>query len=87
VPQLQFITIEATDGSGEQIPSNRTLVLGRKLQLRATGVYDGSTADLTAQVTWSSTPEAVATVSKIGLVTTVGVGNVHGQGEPGQDRQ
>jgi hypothetical protein len=74
VPQLQFITIEATDGSGEQIPSNRTLVLGRKLQLRAAGVYDGSTADLTAQVTWSSTPESVATVSKIGLVTTVGVG-------------
>src|SRR6266705_2185998 len=44
-------------------------------QFTATGNYgDGSSRDLTALVTWSSSTTSVATVNNSGLVTTVGAG-------------
>lgn len=57
------------------------LAVGRTRQLVATGTYsDNSTADLTTQVTWTSSDDARATVSNIdgsrGLVTAVAAGGV-----------
>jgi outer membrane protein assembly factor BamB/uncharacterized protein YjdB len=51
-------------------PNNPTVTVGKTKQLTATGSYsDGSTQDLTAQVTWESSDPAKATVSNTGLVT------------------
>jgi outer membrane protein assembly factor BamB len=50
-------------------PDNPTVTVGKTKQLTATGSYsDGSTQDLTAQVTWQSSDPAKATVSSTGLV-------------------
>jgi hypothetical protein len=65
-PTLQSITVT---------PANPSLPLGTTLQLTATGHYsDGSTKDLTAQVTWSKGVLGVITLSPGGLVTAVAVG-------------
>lgn len=61
-------------------PDNPTLARGATLTLAATGEYtDGSSADLSAQVTWTSTAEGVATVSNAsgfeGTVTAVAEGS------------
>jgi uncharacterized protein YjdB len=51
-------------------PPATNLPSGETQQLTATGVYsDGTTADLTKQVTWSSSATATASVSSKGLVT------------------
>jgi len=51
---------------------------GSTQQFRATGTYtDGSTADLTAGVTWSSSDPSVATVDANGL----GFGRERGHGD------
>lgn len=57
------------------------LAVGRTRQLIATGTYNnGSTEDLTTQVTWTSSDDTRATVSNIdgsrGLVTAVAAGGV-----------
>ncbi|OIR10756.1 kelch motif protein [mine drainage metagenome] len=47
--------------------------IGTTLQLAATGTYsNGTTADLTSQVTWTSANSAVATVAASGVVNAVG---------------
>lgn len=61
-------------------PASVTLPRGLSASLTVTGVYsDASTADLTTQVTWSSTDGAVATVSNAsgshGLVQALAIGN------------
>jgi plastocyanin len=57
-------------------PANPTVVKGHSLQLDATGHFsDGSTQDLTSQVTWASLSPAFATVSASGLVTGVAAGS------------
>jgi PBP1b-binding outer membrane lipoprotein LpoB len=49
--------------------------IGETLNFTATAVYaDGSTADISSQVTWSSTEASVATITSTGLVTGVGNG-------------
>ena len=49
---------------------------GADEQLTATlGYSNGSTSDVTVSAVWSSTDEAVATVSSGGLVTAVGEGS------------
>lgn len=54
-------------------PSN--VNAGGTVQLQATATYnDGSTADVTNQVSWSSDQPAFATVSGAGLVTGVTAG-------------
>jgi hypothetical protein len=51
-------------------PSITTLARGTNAQFRATGRFsDGKTQDLTADVAWSATPAAVATVSDQGLAS------------------
>ena len=61
-------------------PGNPSVAKGRSQQFTATGAYsDGTTADLTSQVTWASASPAVATISNAvgsqGLALGVGVGS------------
>ena len=52
------------------------LALGTTLQFTATGNYsDGSTAVISSKVTWTSSDPNIATISMIGLVTSVAVGS------------
>jgi len=65
-PVLQSITIT---------PASPSLAKGLTQQLTATGNYqNGSTQNLTASVTWSSSIGSVATVSVSGLATSVATG-------------
>jgi trimeric autotransporter adhesin len=65
--ELQFISIA---------PANASVPLGLTQQYTATGHYtDASTQGLTATVTWSSSDTGVATISNVGLVTTVAEGS------------
>jgi hypothetical protein len=66
-PTLQSITVT---------PANPTLPLGSTRQLTATGRYsDGSSRDLTAEVTWTRLVLGSITVSSGGLVTAVAMGS------------
>ena len=57
-------------------PVNPTVVAGGSQQFSALGTYsDGSTADFTTQVTWSSSNTAVATISPVGLANAIAGGN------------
>lgn len=70
-------------------PVNASVAKGLQRQLTATGHYaDGSTKDLSSEVTWRSSSTAVATLSAAGLLTaatpgkitvTAGEGNITGQ--------
>lgn len=52
------------------------LKVGDSQQLTATGTYsDNSTADISAEVTWSSSNSAVITVSEAGVASAVAAGN------------
>lgn len=56
-------------------PASVTLNTGQTQQLTATGKYsDGSTRDVTATVTWTSSNTSVAKVSAGGLVTSLAAG-------------
>jgi 6-phosphogluconolactonase (cycloisomerase 2 family) len=57
-------------------PANPSIANGTTKQLKATGAFsDGSTQDLTTQVSWTSSSGTMATVSSSGLVTGTGVGS------------
>jgi len=59
-------------------PSITSLNVGATQQLTATGKYsDGSSKNVTASVTWTSSSTSLATVSSGGLVTAVKNGNVN----------
>ena len=71
---------DATLVSIEVSPATPSIANGLTQQFTATGLYtDNSTQDLTTQVTWASSDDAVATVSNAagsnGLATTAGVGS------------
>jgi hypothetical protein len=56
-------------------PVNPSIAKGQTAQFTATGSYtDGTTADLTPQVTWASGTPAVASISPSGLAKGLGVG-------------
>ncbi len=60
-------------------PATRTIARGLTQQYQAIGTYsDGSTADITSLVTWSSLNVSVATVSNVsgseGLASTIAIG-------------
>jgi len=56
-------------------PANTTIKLGSNQQFAAVGTYsDGSTSDLSASVTWSSSDTAMASMSASGLATVAGIG-------------
>lgn len=57
-------------------PDKPTVTVGKTKQLTATGSYsNGSTLDLTTQVTWQSSDPAKATVSTTGLVSGLSYGS------------
>ena len=59
-------------------PTAPSLIVGQAQQLVATALYsDGSTKNITAAATWSSSNIGVATVSAGGLVTGVTAGQVN----------
>lgn len=60
-------------------PAAGTLTLGGAAQAyTATGTYaDGSTQNITSQVTWASSNAAAATISAAGLVTPAGIGSTN----------
>ncbi len=56
-------------------PNSPSLALGLSQQFTATGVYtDGSTSDLTNQVTWMSDAPVFATISATGLAPSLSTG-------------
>jgi hypothetical protein len=64
---LQSITIT---------PAKPQVAVSATLQLIATGTYaDGTTQDLTSQVTWSSTDSTIASITSFGLATGIGTGS------------
>jgi trimeric autotransporter adhesin len=57
-------------------PANPLIAINTVQQLTATGTYsDGSSADLTSLVTWSSSPLSVAIVNADGAVTGIAAGS------------
>lgn len=65
-PTLSMLTVS---------PGNQRIAIGASQQYTATGTYsDGSTRNLTSQVTWQSENAGVATVSDSGLVTGSSLG-------------
>jgi hypothetical protein len=57
-------------------PANSLMSIGATAQFAATGTYsDGSTQNITASSTWSSSNSAAATINGSGLVTSVAAGN------------
>ena len=77
---------DATLVSIEVTPADASIADGTTQQFTATGVYtDASTQDLTTEVTWASSDDAVATVSNAadskGLATAVGARQHHRVGD------
>ena len=73
------ITVSVTAATLEAIavsPANSTLPVNTTQQFSVVGSYsDGSSSDITAQVSWTSSTIANATVSASGLVTGVAAGS------------
>jgi len=68
VGSVPLVAIEVT-------PVGPSIALGHTQQFTATATYgDGSTADITASVTWTSSDSGVATINDYGLATAVGEG-------------
>ena len=71
-------TLTVTDATLTSIsvtPDPASISLGGTQQFTATGNFsDGTTENLTAQVTWSSSDVSVATISPGGLASTAGTG-------------
>lgn len=63
-------TVEAT---GVSLPAKETVLMGETLELTAT-VLPISVADVTGELTWSSSDPTVATVDENGVVTPVATG-------------
>ena len=72
-------TLTVTDATLSSItvaPGDATISLGDKQQFTAMGSFsDGTTEDLTAQVSWTSSEVSVATITAGGLASTAGQGN------------
>ena len=69
-PDLSSITILTS------LPANFTT--GSTLQFTAIGTYlDGSKADITSQVTWTSSNTNIVTISSIGMATGVAPGSAN----------
>ncbi len=65
-PTLQSIAVT---------PTSPSVIAGGTQQFTATGTYtDGSTQNLTSQVTWASSSPAVASINAAGLATTASAG-------------
>ncbi|WP_052729929.1 beta strand repeat-containing protein [Photobacterium halotolerans] len=74
--QAAVTVTTATLSSIHLSPATASLVQGTQQQFTATGHFsDGSTQDLTAQVTWNSDNTAAATISASGLAEGVAAGS------------
>jgi len=63
VRELTLISLSVT-------PANSSAAKGAKQQFTATGTYsDGSTKDLTREVTWTSAEKSVASIDEHGLAS------------------
>jgi len=72
MPEVTLFSIEVTPNP----PSS--LAISSLQQFDAIGTYsDGSTADITSQVTWASSNTTVATISSDGLATAAGAGTAN----------
>lgn len=59
-------------------PSQTSVVIGSTTNFTATGTYtNGDTANITNQVTWTSSNNAVATINSNGLATSVSAGSAN----------
>jgi hypothetical protein len=57
-------------------PANPSIALGASQQFTATGQFsDGSSLNLTRQVTWSSSDVGIAVISTSGLANSVATGS------------
>jgi 6-phosphogluconolactonase (cycloisomerase 2 family) len=56
-------------------PANTTISVGSNLQFAAQGIYsDGTTADLSSSVSWSSSDKTMASISGSGLAAALAIG-------------
>jgi uncharacterized protein YjdB len=71
------LTVQAPNMTAIQItPSSVAIPLGAGQQLTATATYtDGTSSNVTNSVTWSTTPNTVASVSAAGMVQSVSKGS------------
>ncbi|WP_170123777.1 Ig-like domain-containing protein [Mangrovibacter plantisponsor] len=58
-------------------PTSEYVIPGDNLQFTATAVIEGTDVDVSDEVTWSSSSDAVATVSSSGLATGVSAGSAN----------
>ena len=59
-------------------PTNLTLPVGVNQQFIATGIYsDNSHKDITAEVSWNSTDQSIATITPDGIVSAISAGLVN----------
>lgn len=73
---LNVTDVPATLTSLALSPITPSSITGSSLQFRATGTYsNGSTADLTTQVSWTSDTPSVATINSAGLATAISSGS------------
>jgi uncharacterized protein YjdB len=71
----QFFPGGNTITSLQVAPSSATVQPGTTQQYTATATYgNNTTADVTSQVTWSTSPTSVATINSSGLLTAVALG-------------
>ncbi|MFZ0561536.1 MAG: Ig-like domain-containing protein [Terriglobales bacterium] len=77
--QVGVASLNVTDATLTSIaitPANPSVTLGTRQQFSATGTFsDNSTEDLTQQVTWTSSDQAVAIINGAGLALTTGTGS------------
>jgi hypothetical protein len=71
------ITVSASELTAVAVtPSTQTIAKGLSSPLVANGTFsDGTVADITAMVTWTTSAAAIATVSTAGVVQSVDVGS------------
>ena len=59
-------------------PNSQSIPLGKTQQFTATGHYsDGSSSDITSQVTWSSSAPGVASINTSGLASSASMGSTN----------
>jgi hypothetical protein len=77
--QVGVASINVTDATLTSItitPKNPSVGLGARQQFSAQGSFsDQSTEDLTQQVTWTASDQAVAIINSTGLALTTGIGS------------
>ena len=75
-PAMLLVEILSSIAVNPSAPSN--LAVGSKQRFIAVGTYtDGSTADISSQVIWTSSDTNIATISSVGVATGIADGNTN----------